>query len=126
MIGRQWMLDALCAQTGGDWYADNTEANRDIIRDAKRVCRMCCVKDVCLEYALETDEKYGIWGGIGPRTRARIRQKRAQQPPPPFTAPHGTEAGYVTHRRRGENACPDCAAASREAARRRRKDRKHA
>jgi len=32
-------------------------------REAKRVCRSCEVQAECLEYALENDERFGIWGG---------------------------------------------------------------
>src|ERR1044072_2496730 len=40
---------------------------------AKRVCRTCTVKTPCLVYALETDERFGVWGGEGKTIRANIR-----------------------------------------------------
>ena len=34
------------------------------VRAAKQVCRGCEARDACLEYALENDERFGIWGGL--------------------------------------------------------------
>ncbi|WP_407672362.1 WhiB family transcriptional regulator [Parafrankia discariae] len=33
-------------------------------REAKRICSGCEVRAECLEYALENDERFGIWGGL--------------------------------------------------------------
>jgi WhiB family redox-sensing transcriptional regulator len=30
---------------------------------AKAVCGTCCLAEVCLRYALTTEEQFGIWGG---------------------------------------------------------------
>lgn len=49
---------------------------------AKSICRVCVVSDECLEYALETNQSDGIWGGKTPEERKRIRkqaQARARQ-----------------------------------------------
>jgi WhiB family redox-sensing transcriptional regulator len=34
------------------------------VMDAKAVCRRCPVQIQCLEYALRTDRRDGIWGGM--------------------------------------------------------------
>jgi WhiB family transcriptional regulator, redox-sensing transcriptional regulator len=72
----QWMKDAACAETpdvnfypeegGGTYYA------------AQKVCNTCIVKEDCLEYALKYMETFGIWGGLGVRTRRRISKQREQ------------------------------------------------
>ena len=49
---------------------------------AKSICRVCVVSDKCLEYALETNQSNGIWGGKTPDERRKIRrreQARARQ-----------------------------------------------
>ena len=46
-------------------------------REAKEVCRGCEARIDCLEYALQTGEKFGIWGGMSERERRRIRRQRA-------------------------------------------------
>lgn len=45
---------------------------------AKRVCRTCPVQAECLEYALATGEKLGIWGGKSERERRAIRRQRRE------------------------------------------------
>lgn len=44
---------------------------------AKSICETCAVREECLEYALETREPYGIWGGLTEVERkARLRGRR--------------------------------------------------
>ena len=44
---------------------------------AKSVCEQCDVRVACLEYALSSREKQGVWGGATERERRRmIRQRR--------------------------------------------------
>jgi WhiB family redox-sensing transcriptional regulator len=44
---------------------------------AKAVCGTCSVRAACLEYALSSREKEGVWGGATERERRRIiRQRR--------------------------------------------------
>jgi WhiB family redox-sensing transcriptional regulator len=45
--------------------------------DAKHICAGCGVRVACLEHALATREKVGVWGGATERERRRIvRQRR--------------------------------------------------
>lgn len=44
--------------------------------EAKAVCRACAVREECLEYALATCQKFGIWGGMSERERRRLRAAR--------------------------------------------------
>ena len=46
-------------------------------REAKKVCQGCVVRQACLEYALDNNENFGIWGGLGERGRRRLRRVRA-------------------------------------------------
>ncbi|HEV7534577.1 MAG TPA: WhiB family transcriptional regulator, partial [Acidimicrobiia bacterium] len=44
---------------------------------AKTICSMCAVRKPCLEFALTTREKHGVWGGLTERERRRLlRQSR--------------------------------------------------
>lgn len=45
---------------------------------AKQVCGDCIVRDECLRYALDHNERYGIWGGTSERERRRLRRDRRQ------------------------------------------------
>jgi WhiB family redox-sensing transcriptional regulator len=47
---------------------------------AKRVCAVCPVRELCLEYALVHNIEHGVWGGASERARRRIiRQRRSLQ-----------------------------------------------
>jgi WhiB family transcriptional regulator, redox-sensing transcriptional regulator len=68
-----WRLDALCAETDPEAFFPEKGGST---REAKRVCSGCAVRAECLEYALESDERFGIWGGLSERERRRVRLAR--------------------------------------------------
>lgn len=37
------------------------------------ICKACPIKKLCLDYAMEAKEKFGIWGGKTPSQRQRAR-----------------------------------------------------
>lgn len=43
---------------------------------AKAVCGRCPHRIECLEWALETDQQHGVWGGRTPEEREQIRNNR--------------------------------------------------
>jgi WhiB family redox-sensing transcriptional regulator len=45
--------------------------------DAKKVCRRCEVQAVCLQWALDHDEEFGVWGGMTRNQRVAEQKKRA-------------------------------------------------
>lgn len=66
-----WQERALCAQTDPEAFFPEKGGST---REAKRVCQTCEVQTECLEYALEKDERFGIWGGLSERERRRLRR----------------------------------------------------
>jgi WhiB family redox-sensing transcriptional regulator len=109
---RTWVQDAACrGMNVNAWFPERG----DLVAPLKAICAECPVKEPCAEYA--TPEKFGIWGGLSERERRAIRRERKHgtQTLPPIQ--HGSPNGYTQHRRRGEEACPDClhAAAQRAA-----------
>ena len=68
-----WQTDALCAQTDPEAFFPEKGGST---RDAKRICTGCVVRGQCLEYALENDERFGIWGGLSERERRKLRRGR--------------------------------------------------
>jgi WhiB family redox-sensing transcriptional regulator len=45
--------------------------------EAKAVCAICPVRQLCLEHALNYRERDGVWGGLNERERRRlVRQRR--------------------------------------------------
>lgn len=69
-----WMDDGLCAETDPEAFFPEKGGST---REAKMVCRSCEVRAECLEYALERDERFGIWGGLSERERRRLKRQRA-------------------------------------------------
>jgi WhiB family redox-sensing transcriptional regulator len=67
----QWQERALCAQTDPEAFFPEKGGST---REAKRICQGCEVKDMCLDYALANDERFGIWGGLSERERRRLKR----------------------------------------------------
>lgn len=68
-----WRLSALCGETDPEAFFPEKGGST---RDAKRVCTGCDVRAECLEFALDNDERFGIWGGLSERERRRLRMQR--------------------------------------------------
>ncbi len=45
------------------------------IDEAKRVCRSCGVVDECLQWALDTCQESGVWGGLSEEDRQLLRRR---------------------------------------------------
>ena len=69
-----WMDLGNCLGVDPDLFFPERGAST---REAKEVCAACVVQEQCLTYALETVQKFGIWGGMSERERRRIRRRRA-------------------------------------------------
>ena len=67
-----WQTDSLCAQTDPEAFFPEKGGST---RDAKRICTSCEVRTQCLEYALENDERFGIWGGLSERERRKLKKR---------------------------------------------------
>ena len=93
--------------------------SRDGVALAKKICRRCPVTTQCLTWAVEHREPYGIWGGLTERERRGQAPSRRGRGAKPREIRHGTEGGYYTHRRRGEDPCTECRHAATAAHRRR-------
>ncbi|MBI4728947.1 MAG: WhiB family transcriptional regulator [Acidobacteria bacterium] len=49
------------------------------IEAAKAVCGTCDVRDPCLEWALETSQDAGVWGGATEEERRTVRRAARQR-----------------------------------------------
>ncbi len=58
----------------GTFYPETykTAGDKKKIAAAKLVCSNCVLQPACLEYALETRQKNGIWGGATEKERKRM------------------------------------------------------
>jgi WhiB family transcriptional regulator, redox-sensing transcriptional regulator len=69
--GLAWQTQALCAQTGADFFFPEPGSS---VREAKRICGMCEMRSACLDYALDNDERFGVWGGLSEKERLALRR----------------------------------------------------
>jgi WhiB family redox-sensing transcriptional regulator len=68
-----WRELALCAQVDPElWFPEKGESPAA----AKLLCGRCEVRAECLELALETNEQFGIWGGLSSKERRGLRRRR--------------------------------------------------
>jgi len=66
-----WAADAKCLQADPDTFFPEKGGST---REAKRICAQCPVRAECLEYALDNDERFGIWGGLSERERRKLKR----------------------------------------------------
>ena len=68
-----WRDDAACRdEDTAIWFPDT----EDEIARAVRFCDSCPVREQCLEFALETRQVDGVWGGLTEPERRRARRRR--------------------------------------------------
>ncbi|MEU8829410.1 WhiB family transcriptional regulator [Streptomyces sp900116325] len=71
-----WREDALCRQTDAELFFPERGGST---RDAKGICLACEVRTQCLDFALDTGQNHGIWGGVSERELRRLaRARRAE------------------------------------------------
>lgn len=68
-----WQAQGACLGADPDLFFP--ERNGDV-RPAKAICATCPVKRECLDYALETRQMFGIWGGLSEKQRKALRPRR--------------------------------------------------
>jgi WhiB family redox-sensing transcriptional regulator len=68
-----WQDFANCKGADPDLFFPERGAST---RQAKSICRECSVREECLEFAIVSSEKFGIWGGLSERERRKIRKER--------------------------------------------------
>ena len=73
-----WRGDASCRSTAPDLFfpVGTTGPALDHIAAAKAVCTACPVQAPCLEFALETNQDAGVWGGTSEEERRQLRRQR--------------------------------------------------
>lgn len=113
-----WLHQAVCREADPELFFPRGEGTSHLAQaeDAKAVCRRCPVMSRCLEWAVETGQDSGIWGGLREDERRGVRPSKKAQP-------CGTRAAYRRHLRRDEKPCEPCIEANREASGKERKPR---
>ena len=72
-----WQERAACrglaARQG--FHAFYPERGQSVVH-LRAICGTCPVQDQCAAFALETNERYGMWGGMSERSRRKERTVR--------------------------------------------------
>jgi WhiB family transcriptional regulator, redox-sensing transcriptional regulator len=74
-----WYDDAACRDADTTVFFPVSDAQAE---EAKEICAICPVREACLEFAVETRQSDGVWGGLTPIERHRLirrRQKAARK-----------------------------------------------
>jgi WhiB family redox-sensing transcriptional regulator len=73
-----WQDQAACRGKPIEWFypPERTGSPGNHTADAKRICRLCPVRPACLEFALQTDDRWAVLGGLDPEERARLRRAK--------------------------------------------------
>lgn len=93
---RPWKLDAGCRDVDPETWYDAGQ-----VQAAKKVCAGCPVRARCLEFALDTAEPWGVWGGFDADERRRLQAGQ----PAHVCERCGTTFVPARHNRR---CCTDC------------------
>jgi WhiB family redox-sensing transcriptional regulator len=75
-----WQLHGACRGMNSEYFF-HADAERGRVREwrearAKAICQTCPVILECREHALNVQEAYGIWGGLGENERREIIAQR--------------------------------------------------
>lgn len=71
-----WRDQAACRHVDANLFfpVGTTGTAIDSIAAAKAVCGSCPARDACLQFALETKQEDGVWGGTDEVERRRLRR----------------------------------------------------
>lgn len=75
-----WRHDAACLDQDPELFfpIGNTGPALKQIDEAKAVCRRCDVADTCREFALDTGQDAGVWGGLSEDERRSLKRRNAR------------------------------------------------
>jgi WhiB family transcriptional regulator, redox-sensing transcriptional regulator len=83
-VDETWKDGAVCADEDPVLWFPNEEgqrlydrAVRALTTQARAICNRCPVQKNCLEYAIKTDARHGMWGGLTEHERAKLTRKRS-------------------------------------------------
>ena len=70
-----WRDDANCIGADPEiFFASNQKVDAEVVKMAKAKCAPCLAQFACLKYALETDQRHGIWGGLTEKERRILKR----------------------------------------------------
>ena len=73
-----WRHEAICRNEDPELFfpVGNSGQALTQVAKAKLVCNRCPVTNDCLQWALETGQDAGVWGGMSEEERRALKRKR--------------------------------------------------
>jgi len=68
-VDYSWQVDASCRGVDAELFFPMTDEEAEA---SKSICETCPVRLACLAFALERNERFGVWGGLTEKERARL------------------------------------------------------
>ena len=121
-VRADWQQDAACRGMNANWWHP-PRGGGGHVAEAKAVCAICPVAAACLQYAIDNDERTGIWGGLSidryrrstPDVIAKTASRRGRYERKLKPIEHGNYyRGYRAEERRGIDPCAECKQAAVE------------
>ena len=78
-----WRDDAACRDADPELFFPDRETRsaRTQVKTAKLICRGCPVQVTCLNWALDSGQESGIWGGLTEDERGRLQRRGSRLRP---------------------------------------------
>ncbi|GGR85856.1 transcriptional regulator WhiB [Micromonospora fulviviridis] len=72
-----WRHDAVCRDEDPELFFPIGTSGPALLQveQAKAVCRRCPVTDHCLQWALESGQDAGVWGGMSEEERRAVKRR---------------------------------------------------
>jgi WhiB family transcriptional regulator, redox-sensing transcriptional regulator len=80
-MSMDWQAKAACIDENTERFFPNGTTGQALeqTEQAKAFCRRCEVAPQCLDWALETNQNAGIWGGLTEEERRNLRRRRGRR-----------------------------------------------
>lgn len=69
----EWQDAGICKTVDPEMFFEEVKGSDNPA--ARKVCEGCPVKVKCLQYALDNNEEFGVWGGLTPPSRHKFARK---------------------------------------------------
>ena len=75
-----WRHDAICRDEDPELFFPVGTSGPALmqIAEAKSVCRRCPVTESCLQWALESGQDAGVWGGMSEDERRALKRRSSR------------------------------------------------
>ena len=76
-----WRLSGVCLEEDPELFFPIGNKGPALlqIEEAKAVCRRCPVMEQCLQWAMETGQEHGVWGGMSEDERRAMKRRAARR-----------------------------------------------